>query len=250
MIARFGRDDPWVMINILARFPSQGINQLISLELVEACIGRHLHARAYDWAPRILGGDVAGFGDDRSVLFPRQGLAYFEPMVMRKLDALEIAGHWMEKATNWGAHSIQIDNTGGYGAGVIAAMRHHDYTVTPVEFAGKPINERFFNKRAEMWWNLKENLELGASIPRNIPDLTAELVTPTFSYKGDKILIEPKDMVKARLGRSPDLADAMACTHALPVATPPDTRLKLFQFDISGVIGKSKVEYDPLERGG
>jgi len=249
MIKRFGRDDPWVMINILAKFPSQGINQLISLELVEACIGRHLHQRAYDWAPIVLGGDVAGQGDDRTVLVKRQGLVYSPPDILRKMDELFIAGRWMEVATSAGAHSIQIDNTGGYGAAVVSIMRNEGYHVLPIQFGGEASKkEQFFNKRAEMWWNLKENLELGASLPSNVPDMTAELVAPTFSYKGDRILVEPKDLVKARLGRSPDIADAMACTHAYPVAPPPDFRRSLFQFDIDGVIGRTKSDYNPLDR--
>jgi hypothetical protein len=249
MIKRFGRDDPWVMINILARFPSQGINQLISLELVESCIGRHLHQRAYDWAPIILGGDVAGQGDDRTVLIKRQGLVYSPPEIIRKMDELFIAGRWMEIANLSGAHSIQIDNTGGYGAAVVAVMRQEGFRVLPIQFAGEALHkERFFNKRAENFWNLKENLEMGASIPANVPDMIAELTATTFSYKGDRILMEPKDLVKARLGRSPDIADAMACTHAYPVATPDDTRKALFQFDIVGQVGKSKTDYDPLTR--
>ena len=40
----------------------------------------------------------------------------------------------------------------------------------------------------------------------------------TYSFRGDRLLLEPKDQVKARLGHSPDDADAFALTFAQPVA--------------------------------
>lgn len=248
MIDRYGRDDPWVKINILAQFPSQGVNQLISLDLVNSCIGRHLHPHAYEYAPRILGVDVSGMGDDRTVIAPRQGLVYHSPIILRQLDSMFIAGTVMEKATTWGAHSVQIDNTGGYGAGVISICASEGRHVLPVEFAGKPLDARYFNKRAEMYWKFKENLELGASMPRDCPDMVGEITAVTYSYKGDRLLLEPKELLKARLGRSPDIGDAMACTHAFPVAATENARAALFPFDISAGVGKSKCDYDPLQR--
>jgi hypothetical protein len=46
--------------------------------------------------------------------------------------------------------------------------------------------------------------------------MIAELTAPTYFFNGGKFQIEPKDAVKKRLGRSPDLADALALTFALP----------------------------------
>jgi phage terminase large subunit len=248
MIEREGRDNPWVMINLLARFPNQGINQLISIEEVQSCIGRHLHRNAYEWAPRIMGGDVAAFGDDRSVAFLRQGTVYKTPHVMRQQDALQVGGHWMAKATEWQAEAIHIDATGGYGGAVIALMRQQGFSVMPVEFAGKPFDPKFYNKRAEMAWEACANLKAGASLPSDCPDLLAELTTTTYGYKGDRILLEPKESVKARLGRSPDLADALFCTHAFPVATTRQTREALFPLFGGGSTNRSKTDYDPLSR--
>ena len=53
-----------------------------------------------------------------------------------------------------------------------------------------------------------------------IPELVAELTTPTYTFSNGKILLEDKDLVKKRLGRSPDLADALALTFAFPVMPP------------------------------
>lgn len=244
-ITKYGADNPWVLANVFGRFPKSSINALISLDECQAAVGRHLHQHAYDWAPRILGGDVARFGDDTSVLYPRQGLVYFEPMVMAKADTIQVAGHWGDKATNWGAHSLQIDGTGGYGAGVIDILRDLGYSVQDVQFAAKAFDPKFFNLRAEMYWKLCANIKEGASIT-NDALLIGELSTTTYSYSKDKIRIEEKDQMKARLGRSPDHADAAACTHAYPVAIPD--RAPLHGFDLNQHLNRSKTDYDPLNR--
>jgi hypothetical protein len=59
----------------------------------------------------------------------------------------------------------------------------------------------------------------GGGLP-NIPELIGELTTPTYTFVGGKFLIEPKEQVKARLGRSPDLADALALTFAIAERAP------------------------------
>lgn len=259
-IAQYGRDDPWVMINILARFPSQGINQLIGADQVRDCMGRHLHPREYNWAARIMGGDVADFGDDRTILFPRQGLAYFPPRVLRQMDPVQIAGHWGTWATDFQADSMQIDSTGGYGSGPIAILRDRGFTCDGVQYSETPLDPKFYNKRAEILWKCAEHIKSGASLPtvyldaagmpHDIGEIVAEMSAPTYSYKGDKIIVEPKDLIKKRLGRSPDFFDAAACTHAYPVATPDRTLNALAQggFDLNQAIGKSKADYDPLNR--
>ncbi len=244
-IEKYGAENPWVLANVFGRFPKASINALISLDELNAAVGRHLHARDYDWSPKILGGDVARFGDDTSVLYPRQGLAYFEPLVMAKMDSIQVAGHWGERATHWGAHSIQVDGTGGYGAGVIDAMRSLGFDVQDVQFAAKAFSPKFYNLRAEMYWKLCENIKGGASIPDD-KLLVGELATATYTYARDKILIEEKDQMKQRLGRSPDHADAAACTHAYPVAIP-DIRA-LAGLDLHTNISKARTDYDPLSR--
>jgi len=249
-IAEYGRDNPFVMINILARFPTQGVNQLISADAVRDCLGRHIHLRAYDWAPKIIGADIADQGDDRTVFFPRQGLTYFKPIVLRNMDSVFIAGHLGEMATKWGADSIQMDASGGYGAGPMAILRQEGYSVIPVYGSGKPNDPKFFNKRAECYWTACEHMMTGASLPADCDEIVAELSTVTYGYKGDKIVIEEKKMIKARLGRSPDLADALVYTHAFPVAATRDTREALFPFDLGPAAGGSstKHDYDPLSR--
>ena len=72
----------------------------------------------------------------------------------------------------------------------------------------------FANKRAEAWWRLREALDPdqpGGS-PLALPDdavLAGDLTAPTFEVGTRGILIEDKDAVRKRLGRSPDRGDAV-----------------------------------------
>ena len=54
----------------------------------------------------------------------------------------------------------------------------------------------------------------------------AELTTPIYWFEGGQFVMEDKKLIKKRLGRSPDLADALALTFMLPeLPTNPDLPL-------------------------
>jgi hypothetical protein len=63
----------------------------------------------------------------------------------------------------------------------------------------------------------------GGALPESA-ELLAALTQTTYSFKGDKLILEPKDVVKVRLGYSPDDADAAALTFAYPVTPLVDMR--------------------------
>jgi len=51
----------------------------------------------------------------------------------------------------------------------------------------------------------------------NVPELTAALTQTTYTFQGDRLLLESKDQTKLRLGYSPDHMDALMLTCAAPV---------------------------------
>jgi phage terminase large subunit len=246
-IEAWGRDNPWVLVNVFGRFPPGGLNTLISPDEVRDAQKRHYTEAQYGLWPKIIGVDVARFGDDESVMFKRQGKVAFPPLRMRNLDSLQGASHVARISNEWGAHSIQIDATGGYGAGWYDQLRAMNFDALGIQFAAKALAEqRFFNKRAEMWWDLCDWIKQGGALPP-VPEMVAGLSTVTYSYKGGRILIEEKDQIKARLGRSPDLEDALACTFGFPVAVLP--RGVDGYPDLAALIHNShQHEYDPYER--
>lgn len=220
MIQAYGRDNPWVMATILGLFPPGGFRSLLGIEDVNAAMERHYRESDYDFSAKVLGVDVAREGDDASVMFPRQGVVAFEPKVMRNIRSTDGAGVVAHKEKEWDSDATFIDNTGGFGGGWIDNLYLLGRNPIGVHFAAGAGDARYANKRAEMWFKMAEWIKNGGALPK-IPNLIAELTTPTYSFKGDKFLIEPKEQIKKRLGRSPDLADALAITFAYPVSPKP-----------------------------
>ena len=216
-IEQYGRDNPWVMAYILGQFPPGSLNSLMSLEDVEAAMGRHLPEDAYNWSQKRLGVDVARFGDDRTVIFPRQGLAAFNPVILRHQRTTDIAARVAQAKVKWGSEMEFVDDTGHWGHGVLDGLLASGYSPIGIMFHGKAINPRYANKRAEMWFELAEWIKRGGAIP-NIPELVPELTAPTYTLNQGKIQLEDKDQIKKRIGRSPDLGDALALTFAYPDA--------------------------------
>lgn len=202
----------------LCDFTAAGDDQLISLADAEEAARREYTPRDIEHAPRILGVDPARFGDDRSVIVPRQGLQAFAPMVYRGIDNMELAARVAAKIDEWNPDGVFIDS--GAGAGVIDRLRQLGYPVIEVPFGGRATNPNLYlNRRAEMWFDMADWIAQGGAI-FNDSALKQELATPVYWYDaaGRKVL-EPKDEIKKRLqgGGSPDMADALALTFAFPV---------------------------------
>lgn len=211
-----GRDNPYVMVNVLGKFPPSSLNALLGPDDVSAVMGLHVPESAYSRASKVLGVDVARYGDDSSVIFPRQGVAAFQPVQLRNVDSLQGAGQVARKWDEWKADACFVDNTGGYGAGWIDQLGALGRNPIGIGFATKANDPRFFNKRAEIIWEMAEAVKAGLALPV-LPELRAELCALTYTFKGDRILVADKDVIKAEIGRSPDFSDALALTYAQPV---------------------------------
>lgn len=202
----------------LCDFAAAGDDQLLSLTDIETAAQVTYKTGEMDYAPKILGVDPARFGNDRSVIVPRQGLQVFNPMVYRGLDNMEFASRIAQKIEDWQPDAVFIDV--GQGAGVIDRLRQLGHDVIEVNFGGKAIDGRYVNKRTEMWHLMAEAVRAGLAIP-NDNGLKLELATPTYSFDlQNRIKLESKDEIKKRMpdAASPDLADALALTWAQPVA--------------------------------
>ena len=225
-IEKYGRDNPWVLVNVFGRFPPASINALLGPDDVSAAIKRVVTQADLAGAARIIGVDVARFGLDASVIARRHGRIALPLIVGRNLDSLQGAG-WVaqrindfamtEEEAKHRADGVFIDNTGGYGAGWIDQLNSLRYQPVGVAFSGKADDPRYYNKRTEMHFRLAEWVKSGGQLPDD-PELAAELTAMTYVFKGDKLWVEEKEQVREKLGRSPDRADALALTFAYPVS--------------------------------
>ena len=212
-IKTYGRENAWVKANILGEFPDTAFNSLIGPDEVRSAMGRNLPEDQWNWAQKRIGIDVARFGDDRTVLFPRQGRMCFLPVIMRKADTSEIAARYALAKSRWGSEWDSIDDTGGWAGGVIDQSRHAGNYIDAVNSSSSPSDPRYFNRRAEMWFTMCDWIKKGGALPL-IPELVNELTAPMYYFQNGKLRVEEKEQIKKRLGRSPDLADALALTFS------------------------------------
>ncbi len=220
-------------------FTAAGPQQLIEQAAVLAAQSRIVEPFAFERAARVLGVDVAGDGEDRSVIVARQGLVAFKPKIYPTQDWEFLAAAVAQAAKNFRPHAIFVDASGGWGASLVGVLRSLGIPVHGVEFGGKPIDPKFANKRAEMWWALKEWLKSGGALPQGeewIEDLCG--VRHGRSLVNGRLVLESKEKMKARGLLSPDIGDALAVTFAFEVQ--PGT-------EHPGVVPKPEV-FEPYAR--
>ena len=173
-----------------------------------------------------MGFDPAGGGKDAAELAFRHGGWYAEVVTARgeetadgSKSAATITMHRRNGAP------VVVDVGGGYGGKV--TQRLDDNEIPFVGFNGsggstartKDGQLRFVNKRAEALWKLREALdpdqEGGSPImlPPD-PELRADLTAPTFTVRAGGILIESKDDLRKRLGRSTGKGDAVMMCYS------------------------------------
>ena len=172
-------------------------------------------------SPLIIGIDVARFGDDKSVFCFRRGRLCSEFKCFDKFDNVAVANQATHYIREYKPARVFID-AGGVGGGVVDILNDRGFKkiVRAVMFGAKALaDDRYHNRRAEMWDELRQWLQ---SVPAvKIPadeNLCTELAAVNKKYDSrGRLQLEEKDEIKRRLGRSPDMADALALTFAEPV---------------------------------
>ena len=214
----YGRDNPFVLVNIFGQFPPSSMNSLIGPEEVEQAMKRYYRDYEIGGAPKILGVDVAREGDDASVIFKRQGIQSYKMQSYRNIDSLQGASIVAREWNDWEADAAFVDSTGGFGAGWIDQLRLLGKTPIGIHFAAKAREHgRYTNKRAEMYFEAVQWIKRGGALPES-RELLRALTETVYTHQGDRLLLEPKEMVKEKLGFSPDEADGFALTFAEPVS--------------------------------
>jgi len=245
----YGEDSDFVKVRVRGLFPSAGSLQFIPTALVEEAQLREIADD--NEAPLVIGVDVARFGDNESVLFPRVGYDARSWSIERYqgLDTVQLVGKVIEMVRSFRALGKEcvglfVDG-GGVGGGVVDQLRALNYNPIEVQFGGKPTNTTTYRyKSDEMWGNMRDampRLCLPANNERNGVNVKADLTQREFGYTltGNKIHLETKKDMVARGIESPDIGDALALTFAQDVAPVHSSLIGHTQF--------AKSDYDPLE---
>lgn len=224
-IDAYGDDSDFVRIRVRGVFPRTGEMEFISAETVEAAAFADIEPTPND--ALVIGVDVARYGSNESVIWFRKGrdARSIAPIRIRGASTVELAGKVSECFHRYRVDGIFVDG-GGVGGGVVDQLRALHIHVFDINFGSKPQSvgwawgnegERYANKRAEMWGSMRSWLKSGA-IPQDA-DLKAQLIGPTYTYTiKNEIQLEKKEDMMRRGLDSPDLADALALTFAMPVA--------------------------------
>ena len=137
------------------------------------------------------------------------------------MDGADIAGSGIRFVENHNVpwEQVYVDEI-GVGAGVVDRLEEQGREACGINFGSAAHEpERYANLRAESYWKLRDALRPDGERPLQIPArygrLCSELTSMEWSptSKG-KILMEPKEKIKQRIGRSPDYADALALTYS------------------------------------
>lgn len=219
----YGIESDFVRVRVLGKFPKTDATSFIDPAVAVEATKRQVVTS--DLTPVVLGVDVARFGDDISVIWPRQGRDGSKHPVrfFQKLSTTQLAAQVQRYYVELSAVAVFIDGT-GVGGGVVDSCRALGLRVYEVQFSGAADNLtqgiRYMNKRAEIWGLMRDWLATG-SIPHIIGgrNMVEELAAPTYTIAGrqDSIQLESKEMMKRRGILSPDFADALACTFAMPM---------------------------------
>ena len=212
---KYGTDSPWYIVNVLGKFPPSSLNSLLGPNEVQAAMKRDIREQDYEFSQKRLGVDVARFGADSTIIFPRQGLRAFKYAELNNARVNDIVARIMKAKSDWGSEMEFIDGTGGFGSGVVDSMLQAGLNPQEIHFSGKALDQAYLNKRAEMWFKMADWIKRGGVLPDD-PILSRELTAPEYTFVNGKFQLEPKDSIKERLGFSPDRADALCLTFAMP----------------------------------
>lgn len=218
---QWGEDSSLYQNRVLGEFADNTEEGIIPLSWVHKAVERW---RVWDAAGRpplsgmrTLGVDVARFGEDRTVIADRCAQAVINMHMFSKAPTTATAGN--VKRLGHGKR-IHIEMDGGLGAAVYDMLKEQSVpNLRPItvsaktSFRDKSGEMQFLNVRAAMWWHMRELLE-----PQNgynimlppVEELILDLVTPGWEIKKDAtVVLEPKNSIKNKLGRSTDYADAV-----------------------------------------
>lgn len=229
METKYGADSLFCRVRVHGEFPDQAEDEVFGAAIVRAAQRR---APSESAEPLVCGLDVAEFGGDVNVLAPRRGLCHLPLVRLAAGDSHAVAGQALRALRRLKRHRerprVNVDAT-GVGAGVVSALRSESFTWDNEVFrprdevdvvavktgAGAAARNVYANLRAELHFMLKEHLRAASLPPDNLLD--EDLRAPKYQLDRDgRILIEPKEKIRGRLGRSPDSGDAVILSLARP----------------------------------
>lgn len=217
MVKKWGEGSNVVRVRADGEFPKQDDDVLIPFDACEAAIERPAYPEERGEIRVSI--DPARFGDDRTAIIVRQGRNLLHAEVQGKQGTMQTAGKAINLRKRYNAVGIWIGVAGF--AGIADRLAEQGEKVVEVVEGGsaprKEPGDEFqpLNARAAMWtrglaW-IRDEEPSFQQIDRELADdLAGELSAIKFSFDSSgRLVVESKEKLKQRLGRSPDIADAV-----------------------------------------
>lgn len=214
---------PEYQVRVLGVFPERAENQVISMRALKDAQARwrpDLEA----FGPLVIGVDPARYGVDECVIQPVRGMhAYPARILGGATDGHDIAEAVVEEVLRYrrlpeDETVIVVVDGVSTGASAVDMLRYHDAhrkrgiigIVVHEGFRPAYDVKRFANARTEAWFALDEWLGHGGRVQPN-QELQKEALAALYKFDHEaRLVMEPKDRMKKRLGRSPNRADALS----------------------------------------
>lgn len=219
IIRKWGEESDEAKVRVYGQFPTQAFDGFLSPSVVSEAMQREL------WddpaAPLILGVDVARYGNDRTVLYPRKGrdARTFPVWEFKGLNTTDVARKVADYIMQFKPDGVIVESTGP-GAGVIDQLRSWGYRVHEVHPGAQAEETTQFGRMRDKWWfHLREWLYAGGCL-REDKEIFNELTKIQYKVEGKgetKLVLESKKLMKERLTFSPDKADGLVLTFAAPI---------------------------------
>ena len=217
---RAGMSEGKIRQEFYCSFEAACDEQLIAQELVSEAMAREAVPERFD--EKVIGVDVARFGDDHSVIYFRHGRDG-RPIPFERhsgWDTMQLAARVADWIDRWRPDAVFIDD-GGVGGGVVDRLRQLGFWIAQgVNFGGKSELAADGREGKQQAHRDVAHRACLARARRAAPERAAraELCAPMFSYNAQNaLLLERKQDMKKRGIPSPDVADAFALTFAYPV---------------------------------
>lgn len=205
---RYGKESNYYKARVLGQIPTEDVDAIIHISDLEDAYNRHFTIQRTK--RKFIAGDPADGGDE-SVFYYMEETDILDELIFTKKNTMITAGKvkiFAEKhKTNW-----YVGDSIGIGAGVCDRLGQMGMKVVRVNSAERQqsnVPELYYNRRAQMWLEGGELFSMG-DIDLNYKDevLGEQLIRIKQTVKAGRILVQPKDIIRKELGRSPDRADA------------------------------------------
>ncbi len=183
----------------------QGQYSIFSRSRIRAAMQRVVSTEG----PKEIGVDVARFGDDKTVMYKREGMRVTERRGFVGQDTQRTAREAWDMAGRRPDIAIKVDDT-GVGGGVTDKLKDLGALVVPVNFGEKALDtEKYQTVADEIWFEFPMD---DVQIPDN-PELMRQLSGRQYDFdKQNRKIVESKKKYKDRNTLSPDDADALLLT--------------------------------------